>query len=140
MYWYFVLFIVAFTAASILPGSPDAVLAIMIANKKSVVLCICVATFGSYLGACFNYYLGLGSCKIEYLNKFRPSEEKREQSLLRYQKYGRISLFFSWFPFVGDALTFLAGYLKLDFTEFTIWVISGRAVKIAVVVYLATFL
>ena len=126
MYWYLILFVTAFVAASLFPGSPDAMLAYMMVNKNSILLSITVATIGSYLGACLNYYLGLRIHKVKFLDKFKPSEKEFAQSTQRFLKWGQISLFFSWVPFVGDPLTFVAGYLKLDFIKFSIWILLGR--------------
>jgi membrane protein YqaA with SNARE-associated domain len=137
MQWYLTLFLMSFIAASLFPGSPDAVLVFMITAKYNIYLGVLVATVGSYLGACLNYYLGMGVRKLKFLEKFKPSEKEFHTTLLRYQKYGRVSLLFSWFPFIGDPLTFVAGYMKLNFIEFTFWVVAGRLMRFCVVAYMA---
>lgn len=76
MYWYLTLFATALIAASLLPGSPDAILALMVVRKANIPLCVLVATSGSYLGACFNYYLGRGLHHIQFLEKLKPSEKE----------------------------------------------------------------
>jgi len=122
-------------AASLIPLSPDALLVVMVTNKTNIALSIVVATIGSYLGACFNYSLGLGIQKIKFFNRFKPSTQKLEITIQRYKKYGQVSLFFSWIPFIGDPLTFVAGYFKLGFLEFSIWVLLGRLFRFLLVAF-----
>lgn len=134
---YFLLLATAFLAASLLPGSPDTVLVLMVTNRANVALSIAVATVGSYLGACLNYYLGRGIGRVKFLEKFRPSEEELRLSTRRYVRYGRVALLFSWVPFVGDPLTCAAGFMKLGLLEFSLWVLAGRLVRFWVVAILA---
>lgn len=138
MYWYLTLFATAFIAASLFPGSPDAILIIMINNNLNIIWGVIIATLGSYLGACLNYYLGLGVQRLNFLNKWKPSDTEVQKALLRYKKFGYIGLFFSWIPIVGDPLTFVAGYLKIDLFEFSICVILGRLIRFLVVAGVTT--
>jgi membrane protein YqaA with SNARE-associated domain len=140
MYWYLTLFSTAFIAASLLPGSPDAVLAVMVSREANIPLCILVATIGSYLGACLNYALGRGVHQLKFLERFSPKNKELEKSWQRYLKYGQVTLFFSWVPFIGDSFTFLAGYLKLNLTVFSIWVLAGRLFRFVLVAYSSSLL
>lgn len=137
MYWYLFLFFTAFIAATILPGSPDAVLVYILSINKNAILGVIAATLGASIGASLNYYVGLGIYNSKLLDKLIPSKKEFDSALHRYEKYGMIGLFFSWFPFIGDPLTFIAGYLKLPFRIFSLWVFLGRLVRFIIVAYIA---
>ena len=44
----------------------------------------------------------------------------------------------SWLPVVGDPLTFVAGVLRVRFTLFFVLVATGKALRYAVLIFLAT--
>jgi membrane protein YqaA with SNARE-associated domain len=65
----------------------------------------------------------------------KPAQLVRAQQ--HFQRYGLISLLFAWVPVVGDPLTFIAGVLRVSFWKFLILVGLGKAVRYAVVIYIA---
>lgn len=74
---YFLLFLSAFGAATLLPLQSEAVLAtLLLKGEHSAFLLILIATFGNVLGSCINWWLGL---KIEQFKhkKWFPVSEKR---------------------------------------------------------------
>jgi membrane protein YqaA with SNARE-associated domain len=54
----------------------------------------------------------------------------------RFKKYGVASLFFAWMPVIGDALTVVAGVLRINLLWFFILVASGKLIRYIVVSYL----
>lgn len=135
MWAFFLLFISAFGAATLLPLQSEAVLLGLFAEgSQSVFWLIVVASLGNVLGSCVNWYLGL---KIEhYKNKkwFPVSEAKMLQAQSIYQKYGFWSLLLSWVPIIGDPITLIAGLLKEKFVRFLL-VVSVAKVSRYLCVY-----
>lgn len=119
----FLLFLSAFSAATLLPLQSEAVLlGLLVQNKQHAVLLIAVASLGNILGSCVNWYLGL---KIEhYKNKkwFPVSADKMLKAQKTYQKYGYWSLLLSWVPIIGDPITLIAGLLKENLVRFLLMV------------------
>jgi len=47
-----------------------------------------------------------------------------------FTKWGSAIIFFApWIPFLGDALTVVAGALKMDFKKFLLFNLAGRLVR-----------
>ena len=120
---YFILFISAFGAATLLPLQSEAVLiGLLLDSKYSAFALICIASLGNILGSCVNWYLGF---KIEqFKNKkwFPVSEANMLKAEKIYQKYGFWSLLLSWVPMIGDPITLIAGLLKENFVRFLLMV------------------
>lgn len=127
MWAYFLLFVSAFGAATLLPLQSEAVLLALLAEgSQSAFWLIVIASLGNVLGSCVNWYLGL---KIEqYKNKkwFPISESKMFQAQNIYQKYGFWSLLLSWVPIIGDPITLIAGLLKENFVRFLVIVTIAK--------------
>jgi len=127
MWAYFLLFVSALGAATLLPLQSEAVLLALLAEgSQSIFWLIVIASLGNVLGSCVNWYLGL---KIEqYKNKkwFPISESKMLQAQNIYQKYGFWSLLLSWVPVIGDPITLIAGLLKENFVRFLVIVTMAK--------------
>lgn len=116
---YFLLFLSAFGAATLLPLQSEAVLIALFAQEKySVVVLILVASLGNVLGSCVNWYLGLKIEQFKTRKWFPVSEKNMLKAEKIYQKYGFWSLFLSWMPMIGDPITLIAGLLKESFWRF----------------------
>lgn len=116
---YFLLFLSAFGAATLLPLQSEAVLVGFLWQENySVALLLTCASVGNILGSCVNWYLGL---RIEYFKdrKWFPVSEKNMLKAEKiYQKYGFWSLLLSWTPVIGDPITLIAGLFKEKFWRF----------------------
>ncbi len=56
-----------------------------------------------------------------------------------FQRYGVWSLLFAWLPVGGDALTFIAGIMKVRFSLFFVLVGIGKTLRYITVVHLAAW-
>lgn len=139
---YFLLFISAFGAATLLPLQSEAVLLGLLAQaQSSPYLLLLVATIGNVLGSCVNWFLGF---KIEqFKNKkwFPVSERNMLKAEKIYQKYGFWSLLLSWTPIIGDPITLIAGLMKENFWRFLFIVTFAKASRYLFIywVYLGLF-
>ena len=126
------LFLWSFLAATVLPLSSEAPLAVLVRAEGRIVAPVLIATAGNYLGACTTYWLGRRASQAlgrepENSNK----SEARAARLLR--RFGQPVLLLSWVPIIGDALVALAGAMKLPFSAFSFWVVIGKGLRYVVV-------
>jgi membrane protein YqaA with SNARE-associated domain len=54
-----------------------------------------------------------------------------------FQRYGIWSLLFAWAPIGGDALTFVAGIMRVPFGRFALLTGTGKGARYAIVMGLA---
>ncbi len=133
---YLGLFLASFLAATILPLSSEVVLSVLLLNKLNPVLLVTVATVGNVLGAFTNYALGFWGSKAFVRKVLKIPEADFIKAEERFRKYGLMSLFFAWVPLIGDALTVVAGVLRINIFWFFILVASGKLIRYVVVSYL----
>ncbi len=132
---YLVLFASALISATLFPLGSEALLIYDIKEGYNLYLLIAVATIGNTLGSVINYFLGLKG--EEYLiSKNFLKEKYIIKSKYYFDKYGSISLLFSWLPIIGDPITFVAGILKYDFKKFLVLVFIAKLSRYLVIAYL----
>ena len=125
---YFLLFMSAFGAATLLPLQSEAVLVtLLLKGQYSGLLLISIATFGNVLGSCVNWWLGLKIEQFKHRKWFPVSEKRLQQAQSFYHKYGFYSLLLSWTPIIGDPITLVAGLFKENFWRFLGIVLIAKA-------------
>ena len=133
------LFTSAFLAATLLPGSSEALLAgLLLAGHEDPTLLIIVATVGNVLGAVVNWVCGRFLVAFRGRRWFPISAARYDQAHRWFKRYGLWSLLFAWAPIVGDPLTVIAGALRTPLPRFLVLVTIGkfgRYLFIAVVAY-----
>lgn len=133
---YLLLFGSAFLAATILPFYSEVVLFALLREGGEPVLLVLVATLGNTLGAVVNWLLG--RYLLHFQDRrwfyFRPTQVNKAQRW--FQRYGFWSLLMAWAPVGGDALTLIAGIMKVRLWLFLLLVGSGKALRYISVVYL----
>ena len=133
---YSILFLSAFGAATILPFSSEIVFIGMLEQGYSPFWVWLIATAGNSLGSVVNWILGRFMTRFESRRwfPFKPESLHRGQSW--FQKYGIWSLLFAWVPVGGDALTFIAGVMKVRFEVFFILTAIGKGARYALLYFL----
>ena len=136
---YLLLFCASFLAATILPFSSEVILYTMMRQGEPSWILVAVAGCGNTFGAAVNWYLG--RYLLHYRDRrwfyFNPDQLQRMQ--YRFRKYGVWSLLFSWLPLCGDALTFIAGVMRVSFRVFLPLVAIGKVLRYVAVLYLASW-
>ncbi|MDQ3190793.1 MAG: DedA family protein [Bacteroidota bacterium] len=129
------LFFASFLAATILPFSSEAILAVMIAAGFDLYTCLWIATAGNWLGGMSCYYLGyLGKWEwIENLLKIKP--EKIKNIKIKLDKYGSLMAFFTWLPIVGDPLAVGLGLIKSNLIMVSIFMFIGKLMRYFILAY-----
>lgn len=96
-----------------------------------------VATAGNTLGAALNWVLGRYLLHFQNRKWFFFSEKQINAAQKWYKRWGFWSLLLAWMPIGGDALTLVAGIMKLRFWLFFLLVGFGKGVRYIVVVYVS---
>jgi membrane protein YqaA with SNARE-associated domain len=136
---YLALFGSAFLAATILPFYSEVVLFALLREGGDPTLLIIVATLGNTLGAVVNWLLGLYLLHFQDRRWFYFSREQIDRAQRWFQRYGFWSLLMAWAPVGGDALTLVAGIMKVRLWLFLLLVGSGKALRYISVFYLESW-
>lgn len=136
---YFILFGAAFLAATILPFYSEIFLYALIQKGEPSWLLVIVATLGNTLGSVVNWYLGKYLLHFKHRRWFYFKDRQIEKMQYWFQRYGQWSLLFAWLPVGGDALTLIAGIMKVRMVNFLILVGVGKSLRYIGVVYFAQF-
>ena len=124
------LFVSAFTSATLLPGTSDAVLgAVLWRNPALAWQALAVATLGNSLGGMLSY--GLGRLLPEKI-RHRFSEKTVQYC----RRWGAPVLLLSWLPLLGDALPFSAGWLRLNWRQSLCFLILGKFLRYLVLMWI----
>ena len=124
------LFMAALIAATIFPMQSEAILVSLIATGNySTTALLTVASIGNTLGAAVNWVLGRYIGRFSDRRWFPATPNRLARAEAWYRKYGKWSLLFSWLPIGGDALTVIAGTLRVPLPTFLLLVFIGKAVR-----------
>ena len=133
---YFVLFGSAFLAATVLPFYSEVVLFAMLRGGGDPIVLVAVATLGNTLGAVVNWVLGLYLLRFRDRKWFYFKETQIARAQAWFQRYGVWTLLMAWLPVGGDALTLIAGIMRVRLDVFLVLVGAGKAVRYVSVAYL----
>lgn len=124
------LFLSAFLAATLLPGSSEALLSgLLIAERAEAGPLIAVATIGNVAGSLVNWVCGRYLVRFRDRKWFPVSSRRYDQAVGWFEKYGLWSLLFAWAPVVGDPLTVIAGALRVRLLPFIVLVSLGKLAR-----------
>ncbi|MCD9458175.1 YqaA family protein [Marinibactrum halimedae] len=117
-----------------MPFSSEVTLVALLAKSYPTVGLWAVATLGNTLGAVVNWVLGRYLIHLESKPWFPFKRHQRQRAQGWFQQYGKWSLLFAWLPIVGDALTFLAGVMRVPFAWLIVLTAIGKGARYAVVI------
>ena len=130
-------FLSAFLAATILPFSSEIILSAFYgAGDNDAVTLWLVASTGNVLGALVIWAFG---CHLRHWQdrKWFPFKANQlQRAELWFQRYGVWTLLMAWVPVVGDPLTFVAGFLRVNVWLFLFLVTIGKAGRYMAVLWL----
>ncbi|MDX1696555.1 MAG: YqaA family protein [Ketobacteraceae bacterium] len=129
---YFGLFGVAFLAATILPAYSEIMFAGMVAAGYEPWLLWAFASTGNTLGSAVNWLMGRYLLHFKDRKWFPFKEGSLSTSQRWFQKYGVWSLLMAWAPVGGDALTFIAGIMRVNFWLFLLLTFIGKSARYAI--------
>lgn len=133
---YLTLFAISFLAATLVPAQSELVLSGMILSGHYDTLALLgIATAGNSLGSCVNWLLGRFLESFRNRRWFPVSTAQFERAERWYRKWGIWSLLLSWSPVIGDALTLVAGVLRVRLLHFVLLVVVAKGARYAVLAY-----
>ncbi|MGB5737162.1 MAG: YqaA family protein [Thiohalocapsa sp.] len=136
---FLLLFASAFLAATILPFYSEVVLFALLREGGDPVALVVTATLGNTLGAVVNWVLGRYLLHFQDRRWFRFNPAQIEKAQRWFQRHGFWSLLLAWMPVGGDALTLIAGIMRVRLWLFLLLVGTGKALRYVSVVYLASW-
>ena len=129
---YLGLFISAFLAATLVPAYSEILFASLVASGYEPWVLWLWASSGNTLGSAVNW--GLGRYLLHFQDRrwfpFKAGSLDRAQTW--FQKFGVWSLLLAWLPVGGDALTFIAGVMRVRFDVFIVLTAVGKSARYAV--------
>lgn len=127
---YLTLFALALLSATLLPGGSEVYLLSLTQNPEYTLFTLwLVATLGNTLGSVINYLLGRYLLHWQDKKWFPVSQKQLDKSQHWFNRYGYWSLLLAWAPIIGDALTLLAGVMRLNFWLFLLLVSIGKGLR-----------
>lgn len=133
---YVSLFFVSFMAATVVPFYSEFAVAGMIGLGKNPHMTLLVATLGNTLGATVNWAIGRFLLRYRDRKWFPADSQHLEKAQRWFGKYGVWSLLLAWMPIGGDALTFVAGVMRVRFPIFFCLTATGKGARYAFLIYL----
>ena len=126
------LFFSAFLAATLVPAYSEIVLAGLAAAGHDPLALWFWASVGNTLGSAVNWALGRYLLHFQDRKWFPFKPDSLGMSQRWFNKYGVWSLLLAWLPVGGDALTFIAGIMKVRFAVFITLTAIGKATRYAI--------
>ena len=123
------LFLSALLAGSVIPFSSEVVMVGLVHMGLSPTLCILSATVGNTLGGMTCYYIGrLG--RVDWVEKYlKVKREKVERMQKFLQGKGALMAFFTFLPFVGEAIAIALGFMRSNLWLTTISMFVGKMLR-----------
>lgn len=137
---YLLLFGSAFLAATILPFYSEVVLFALLRDGGDPLALVLVATLGNTLGAVVNWALGLYLLHFQDRRWFFFSRAQIAAGQRWFQRYGFWSLLLAWMPIGGDAITLVAGVMRVKLWLFLLLVATGKGLRYVSVVYFSSLI
>jgi membrane protein YqaA with SNARE-associated domain len=128
---YFSLFGIAFLAATILPAYSEILFAGLVSQGYDPWLLWLFATSGNTLGSALNWVIGRYLLHFQNRRWFPFKQDSLGRAQSWFQKYGVWSLLMAWAPIGGDALTFIAGIMRVNFFLFFVLTAIGKGLRYA---------
>ena len=129
---YLGLFLGAFLAATVVPAYSEVLFAGMLAAGYDPFALWAWASAGNTLGSAVNWALGRYLLRFQDRKWFPFRKENLGMAQRWFQRFGVWSLLLAWMPIGGDALTFIAGIMRVRFSVFFILTGIGKATRYAI--------
>ncbi|WP_062226099.1 YqaA family protein [Aureimonas frigidaquae] len=131
---YGAMFWTALLAATILPGASEVMfVAFLLSKTGDPWIMLACATLGNTAGSVVNWCCGRFLAAFSDRRWFPVPQSQLTRWSYLFERYGLVSLLFSWAPVVGDVLTVAAGILRVPLGRFIALVFIGKLLRYLVV-------
>jgi membrane protein YqaA with SNARE-associated domain len=131
---YLAVFASAFLAATILPAASEVVLVgSSVMEGANIKALLAVASVGNTLGSVVNWLVGRFLLRWRGRRWFPIGTVALDRATAWFARFGVWSLLLAWLPIVGDPLTLVAGFLRVNFWSFVALVALGKTARYALV-------
>jgi membrane protein YqaA with SNARE-associated domain len=128
------LFLLAFSAATLLPGGSEVgLLAMSAMSTYSDMTLLAVASVGNILGSVLNYWLGRAALRYQERKWFPVSPALLVKSQGWCSRWGQWAVLLAWVPIIGDPITVAAGVMRMNFARFLFLVTLSKTLRYMVV-------
>lgn len=126
------LFLSALLAGSIVPFSSELVMVALVGVGLNPALCLLSATLGNTAGGMTCYGMGrLG--RVDWIEKYLKVKKEKVERMQRFlQGKGALMAFFTFAPFVGEAIAIALGFMRSNVLLTTLSMFLGKLVRYAV--------
>ena len=123
------LFLSALLAGSIVPFSSELVMVALVGVGLNPALCVLSATLGNTVGGMTCYYMGrLG--RVDWIEKYLKVKKEKVERMQRFlQGKGALMAFFTFAPFVGEAIAIALGFMRSNVLLTTSSMFLGKLVR-----------
>lgn len=136
MWAYISIFVVSLVAATILPAYSEVLFAGLLLEGYDPLWLWLAASTGNTVGSAVNWVLGRYLLRFQDRRWFPVGGDGLARAQRWFQRYGVWSLLLAWAPIGGDALTFVAGIMRVRFSLFIVLVAIGKATRYAIVLWI----
>ncbi|OIN13750.1 YqaA family protein [Oceanisphaera psychrotolerans] len=135
---YVLVFASSLIAATIAPFYSEVVLAAVLTRQPDAAMLLwALASVGNTLGSVINWWLGKYLLHYRHKRWFPIKDKQLERAQRWFQRFGVWSLLLAWAPVGGDALTFIAGIMRVRLALFVLLVFIGKGLRYLIVIYFA---
>jgi len=132
------LFLSAFLSATLLPGSSEALLLILLnSGDHDPTTLWLAATLGNTLGGLSNWFIGAFAAHFYPAGKL-SSSPRFKSALERIHSHGSPILLLSWLPLIGDPLCLAAGWLRINLPAAALFILIGKGLRYGLLVSIPT--
>lgn len=137
---YLGLFFSAFLAATLVPAYSEVLFAGLLKAGYDPLTLLFWASAGNTLGAAVNWGLGRYLLHFQDRRWFPFKADSLGAAQRWFNRWGVWSLLMAWLPIGGDALTFIAGVMRVPFWLFFLLTAVGKTARYAILLGLVQLL
>lgn len=131
---YLGLFLGCLLSATIIPFASEGILLAFVLGGYDPLTSLLVATSGNSVGSISNYGIGLIG-KPDLIKKRIKNPARYERISLSIQKYGYWMSLLTWVPILGDPLTILLGFFRVNFWYFLVLMTLSKFMRYLIIIY-----
>ena len=132
------LFIGTFLSATLIPFPSEAILIGAYQLEQNFWLVLLIGGIGNFLGSCTNYIIGYKIKNLAIHRQLKIKDSQIHYWSVKIEKWGIILGLIVWIPILGELITILLGYFRLNFWRLAVLMIIGIFGRYYLVLWLFT--